>query len=329
MSPVHLRNLGFQRNEPEDREGLSRIRRPGKGRHRHSGGWQDTEGNNTYPDIHFPIQQEPQTRGLEKHGSSSSAPPTPKRFISMEHAQQEVQPRIPLGRTWSKRTADPDRAYANSFRLTRRRPNQLSSGFTPFKNQQISGQQSPFFTLPQSFQEKTRIQGQNQDHLQPEKQFEELDASHERMKILTASMDKIVKNLQEGHAQLSKASEETNKRLNLVFEEQLHSKRERDCLDQDINKLLNAYHNMKPQPQGYVMDNPYHQDDIKPDAMLMNKARSPSQHQDGDNISYSEKEALKQLPEALSCPKFSGTGEYDHIELIGYIDGLFIDLPSI
>ncbi|MBW0526727.1 hypothetical protein O181_066442 [Austropuccinia psidii MF-1] len=94
--------------------------------------------------------------------------------------------------------------------------------------------------------------------------------------MLTASMDKIVKNLQEVHSQFSKASDETNKRLNLVFKEQHHSKRDRNCLDQDINKLFNVYHNMKPQPQGHVMNNPYHQDDIKPDDMLMNKARSPS-----------------------------------------------------
>ncbi|MBW0554049.1 hypothetical protein O181_093764 [Austropuccinia psidii MF-1] len=106
----------------------------------------------------------------------------------MEHGQQEVQPGIPLGRAWSKfpeyfsqidrlqipygnhqrRTADPDRAYSDSSRLTRSRPNQLSSGFTPFRHQQISGQESPFFTIPGSFQEKTRIKGQKQDHLQPE-----------------------------------------------------------------------------------------------------------------------------------------------------------------
>ncbi|MBW0548214.1 hypothetical protein O181_087929 [Austropuccinia psidii MF-1] len=106
------------------------------------------------------------------------------------------------------------------------------------------------------------------------------------MKKLTASMDKNVETLQEGHAQLSKASEETNKRLNLVFEEQHHSKRDRDCLDQDINKLFNVYHNLKPQPQGHFMDNQSHQDDIKPDAMLMNKARSPSKYQNGDNMSF-------------------------------------------
>ncbi|MBW0568823.1 hypothetical protein O181_108538, partial [Austropuccinia psidii MF-1] len=58
----------------------------------------------------------------------------------------------------------------DSFRLTRSRPNQLSSGFTPFRNQHISGQESPFFTIPGSFQEKTKIQGQKLDHLQPEEE---------------------------------------------------------------------------------------------------------------------------------------------------------------
>ncbi|MBW0501814.1 hypothetical protein O181_041529 [Austropuccinia psidii MF-1] len=65
------------------------------------------------------------------------------------------------------RTADPDRAYSDSFRLTRSRPNQLSSSFTPFRNQQMSGQESPLFTIPGSLQVKTRIQGQKQDLFQP------------------------------------------------------------------------------------------------------------------------------------------------------------------
>ncbi|MBW0541499.1 hypothetical protein O181_081214 [Austropuccinia psidii MF-1] len=86
---------------------------------------------------------------------------------------------------------------------------------------------------------------------------------------------------------------------------------------------------MKPQPQGHVIDNTYHQDDTKPDAMLMNNEISPSQYQDGDNMSYSEKEAFKQLPEASRWAKFSGTGGYDHMELIDSIDGLFIYLPRI
>ncbi|MBW0563663.1 hypothetical protein O181_103378 [Austropuccinia psidii MF-1] len=331
MSPVHRRNHGFQNNQPEDREGLSRTRRPGRGYLGHSGGWQNNEGDNINPAIHTPIQWRPPTRGLERYGSSSSAPPTPQGPIPMEHGQQEVQPSISLGRTWSKlpedlsqrdrlqrpygnhqrlesyqevqtpggkgtedkgesshypsyrRTVNPDRTYSYSFRLTRSRPNQLSSGLTPFRNQQIGGQESPFFKVPGNFQDKTREQGKQQILLQPEEervrpydseavgfgkrsaqepevtvnhsrisspsnrnitptqtehniftsesninsdtlllqmsqyseqsanQFAELEASHERMKKLQASMEKIVKNLQEGHAQLTKALKKLTK----------------------------------------------------------------------------------------------------------------------
>ncbi|MBW0515648.1 hypothetical protein O181_055363 [Austropuccinia psidii MF-1] len=149
------------------------------------------------------------------------------------------------------------------------------------------------------------------------------------MKTFTASMDKIVTTLQEGHAQLSKSSEEKNKILNQVFEEQHHCKRERDFLDQDLNKLFNVVQNMKPQPQGHVLDNSYHQGDIKQDSIFENEESSPSQYKDGNNLSYYEKEELKQLPEASSWPKFCGTGEYDHMKLIDYIDELFIYVPTI
>ncbi|MBW0496019.1 hypothetical protein O181_035734 [Austropuccinia psidii MF-1] len=215
MSPAYLRDLGFQRNQPEEREGLSKPTRPGRGYLGNSDGWQNTEGNHTHTAINLPIKQEPQTRGLERYGSSSSAPPNPQRLLSMEHGQQEVQPGIPLGRTWSmlpedlsqrdrlqrpydihqrleshqavqtpggegkqdtgesrhypsyRRTADPDKAHSDSFRLIRGRPNKLYSGFTPFRNKQISGQESPFFTLPGGFQDKTRTQGQEQDLFSP------------------------------------------------------------------------------------------------------------------------------------------------------------------
>ncbi|MBW0461522.1 hypothetical protein O181_001237 [Austropuccinia psidii MF-1] len=85
---------------------------------------------------------------------------------------------------------------------------------------------------------------------------------------------------------------------------------------------------MNPQPQGHSLDNPY-QEDIKPDVLLDNKARSPCHYQDGYNMTYSEKESLKQLPEASSWTKFPDIGEYYHMELIDYIDVLLIDVPSI
>ncbi|MBW0493795.1 hypothetical protein O181_033510 [Austropuccinia psidii MF-1] len=46
----------------------------------------------------------------------------------------------------------------------------MFSVFTPFRSKQISGQESPFFTITRSFQVKTRIQGHNQHHLQPEEE---------------------------------------------------------------------------------------------------------------------------------------------------------------
>ncbi|MBW0477699.1 hypothetical protein O181_017414 [Austropuccinia psidii MF-1] len=66
-----------------------------------------------------------------------------------------------------RKTLEPDRAYFDSFRLTRIRPTQLSSGFTPFRQHQITGQESQLFTIPSSFQEKTRIQREKQDFFQP------------------------------------------------------------------------------------------------------------------------------------------------------------------
>ncbi|MBW0543433.1 hypothetical protein O181_083148 [Austropuccinia psidii MF-1] len=59
-----VKDLGFQRNQPEDIEGLSRTRRPGRGHLGHNGGWQNNERYNINPAIHTTIQQEPQTRGL-------------------------------------------------------------------------------------------------------------------------------------------------------------------------------------------------------------------------------------------------------------------------
>ncbi|MBW0495893.1 hypothetical protein O181_035608 [Austropuccinia psidii MF-1] len=86
---------------------------------------------------------------------------------------------------------------------------------------------------------------------------------------------------------------------------------------------------MKPQPQSHVLDNTHHQEDIKTDAWLENKARSPAQYRYGDKMSYSEKEEFKHLPEASNWPIFSGRQEYDHMKLIDYIDGLFIGVPRI
>ncbi|MBW0580718.1 hypothetical protein O181_120433 [Austropuccinia psidii MF-1] len=53
VKAVHLRDLGFQRHQPEAREGLSITRRPGRGHLGHSGGWKEIEGNHTHSAIHI------------------------------------------------------------------------------------------------------------------------------------------------------------------------------------------------------------------------------------------------------------------------------------
>ncbi|MBW0527894.1 hypothetical protein O181_067609 [Austropuccinia psidii MF-1] len=92
-----------------------------------------------------------------------------------------------------------------------------------------------------------------------------------------------------------------------------------DGLDQDLNKFFNVYGNMKPQPQGHALDNPY-QEYIKTDVLFDNMPRSSSQYQDGDNMTYSEKESLKVLPEASIWTNLSSVGEYDYMEPMYHIN---------
>ncbi|MBW0592993.1 hypothetical protein O181_132708 [Austropuccinia psidii MF-1] len=165
---------------------------------------------------------------------------------------------------------------------------------------------------------------------QTQKEFEILHESISRLQVVYKLQTKTIHTLQEDYTALYKASEDTKRILNQVLEEKNHCKRDREYLDQDIDKFINCCQKMKPQTQGNVSGNtPYYQEDIKPDALLEKKPRSESQYQDGDKMTYSEKEALKQLPEASSWPKFSAIGEYDDMELIYHIDGIFTDVPSI
>ncbi|MBW0468669.1 hypothetical protein O181_008384 [Austropuccinia psidii MF-1] len=101
-----------------------------------------------------------------------------------------------------------------------------------------------------------------------QERFATIQGNNVTLGELKASQNKIFKALQESYAKLSKASEEANKRLNQVLEEQHHCKRDRECLNLDIKKLLNVFQNIRLQPQGNVLDNSYHQGDIKPDSLL-------------------------------------------------------------
>ncbi|MBW0563645.1 hypothetical protein O181_103360 [Austropuccinia psidii MF-1] len=157
MSPVNLRNLGFPRNQPEDRGGLSRP--------------EDLEEDTLdtvvdgktlreiIPTLPFIFQF---NRNLkpEDWKDMDQAVQTPGGEGKQDKGESSHYPSY-------RRTIDPDREHSDSFRLTRRRQNQLSSSFTPFRNQQISGQDPPLFKIPGSFQEKTRIQGQKQELFSP------------------------------------------------------------------------------------------------------------------------------------------------------------------
>ncbi|MBW0502713.1 hypothetical protein O181_042428 [Austropuccinia psidii MF-1] len=391
------------RNKPEDREGLFKTRIPEREILRHSTGWQSTEGNHAHSSIHFPIQQKPQTKGLEGYGSSSSTWKLLKDIFQWSMGQKGLK----LASHWEELGASFQKIslkeipFRDIMVITKGCNTTRQFRLLQERESRIRENQATIQAIEGSFQEEANIHNKGQDFFQPQEerfrpndpeasglgerskeeakvavntsrissptnrniipsqnqhnlvtpefklksdalwlqmplfvektqnQFEELQESHVRIETFTASMDKIFKTPQEGHPKLRNASGETNKRLNEVFEEQSHCKRDRDCLDQDLNKLFNFYQNMKPQSQGHVLDDLYPQEDIKPNSFLENKARSPSQYEDGDNMSYSEKEALNQLPEASTWCKFSDTGESDHMELIDYIDGLFIDVPRI
>ncbi|MBW0524480.1 hypothetical protein O181_064195 [Austropuccinia psidii MF-1] len=99
---LHLGYLGVPRNQQEIPE-LFKGRRSGSGSHC---GWNNTEGNHSHTSIHLPVQQEPQIRGLEGYGLSSSAPPASQRLVPVENARREVKPGITLGINWSKLKED-------------------------------------------------------------------------------------------------------------------------------------------------------------------------------------------------------------------------------
>ncbi|MBW0462332.1 hypothetical protein O181_002047 [Austropuccinia psidii MF-1] len=100
---------------------------------------------------------------------------------------------------------------------------------------------------------------------------------------------------------------------------------------EEIKSLRDNITSKETQDQNIVPKTSYcpYKEKIKKDSSWESKHRSPSQYQDGDNMTYLEKEALKNLTEATNWPNFSGVRECDHMELVYYIDGLFIDVPNI
>ncbi|MBW0522541.1 hypothetical protein O181_062256 [Austropuccinia psidii MF-1] len=185
-----------------------------------------------------------------------------------------------------RRTAEQERAYSDSFRLKRSKPNQLSGGFTPFRNQQIS---EPRVTIlhnprpndpeadgigerskqnPEMAVNTSRISSLTNENITPtqtkhnvvtpesnlnseklwlqmsqfavqtQESFDDLNTISESLQRNVILQEAKIQAIQESCAQLRKASEESRIRLNNVFEEHHHCKRDRDFLDKDINKLF-------------------------------------------------------------------------------------------
>ncbi|MBW0466819.1 hypothetical protein O181_006534 [Austropuccinia psidii MF-1] len=161
MSPVHLRNLVIPCNHPEERESLSSTRRPGGGQLGHSGleGYGSSSSAPPTPQRSFPIehgQQEVQPSfplgrtwiKLPEDISQRDSLQRPYGNHQRSEPHHKVQTHVGEGNQDKeesshypsyRRTAEPDRAYSDSFRVTRSRPKKLSSGFTTFRYQQISG----------------------------------------------------------------------------------------------------------------------------------------------------------------------------------------------
>ncbi|MBW0556027.1 hypothetical protein O181_095742 [Austropuccinia psidii MF-1] len=96
-------------------------------------------------------------------------------------------------------------------------------------------------------------------------EFEILHEKNSSFKELII-LQKTIHTLREDYNKLSKATEETNKGLNQVLEEEYYCRRDREYLDQDMKTLLDVFQNINPQTQGHVFGNtPHLHVDIKPD----------------------------------------------------------------
>ncbi|MBW0483754.1 hypothetical protein O181_023469 [Austropuccinia psidii MF-1] len=110
----------------------------------------------------------------------------------------------------------------------------------------------------------------------PQEMFENLNKNNVRLQELLNLENTTIQTLQKGDSKLRKCSEETNKRLKQVLEEQYHSERYRDYLGQYIKRLFNLCKNIKPQSKGHVFGNNTNlQEDIKADALMESKYGSP------------------------------------------------------
>ncbi|MBW0479499.1 hypothetical protein O181_019214 [Austropuccinia psidii MF-1] len=194
-----------------------------------------------------------------------------KRIIGQE--QDFFQPEAERVRSYDPEIVGP---VARSTKKQQTVVNTSNEARSPMIRNDISTQMKQNFVITEStISSNTLWLKFSQSVEQTQEEFERLHESISRLQKVYTLQTKTNHNLQEDYTELSKASEDIKIRLNQVLEKQNHCKRDREYLDQDIDKLFNFFQQMTPKTQGNVSGNtPYHQDDIKPDSLLEKKPRA-------------------------------------------------------
>ncbi|MBW0525211.1 hypothetical protein O181_064926 [Austropuccinia psidii MF-1] len=184
MIPPHFRDFGVPRDYYLQRESTISRNRGLERREAEVVQSHKTWKNEPSHTFQNGFQQKTSRNGLNR--TLLSNPSNLQRTSPMENGRQEIQPRVPLERTcrkyseyfsqrdilqrtYHRREIEPEITYSDSFRLKRSgNPTRLPSCFTPLRHQQISDQESPYFSIPGRIQERKRIIGQEKYFFQPE-----------------------------------------------------------------------------------------------------------------------------------------------------------------
>ncbi|MBW0478016.1 hypothetical protein O181_017731 [Austropuccinia psidii MF-1] len=185
-----------------------------------------------------------------------------KRIIGKE--QDFFQPKAERVRSYDPEIVGP---VARSTKKQQTVVNTSNAASSPMIRNDISTQMKHNVVIPESTISSNTLWLQFYQFVeQTQKEFERLHESISRLQEVYTLQAKSIHTLEEDYTEFYKASEDTKRRLNQVLEEKNYGKRDREYLDQDIDKLFNFCQKMKPQTQGHVSANtPYHQEDIKPD----------------------------------------------------------------
>ena len=170
--------------------------------------------------LYFPIQDRIQER---------------KRIIRQE--QDFFQPEAERVRSYDPEIVGP---VARSTKKQQTVVNTSNAPSSPMIRNDISTQMKHNVVIPESTISSNTLWLQFSQFVeQTQKEFERLHESMSRLQEACTLQTKTIHTLQEDYIELYKASEDSKRRLNQVLEEQNHCKRDREYLDQDIDKSFN------------------------------------------------------------------------------------------